>query len=79
MTFAPFVKPIPAFLHNFIYVDFGADCSDYDVNFITHLCAKQERSRESVDGHKQSIHAHEHKFSRVPIASKGATKHYANV
>ena len=59
VTFAPFVKGMPAFLHNFIYLDFGADCSDYHVIFITDLCARQERSRESVDGHKQGIHAHQ--------------------
>ena len=60
MTFAPFVKPMPAFLHNFIYLDFSADCSGYRVIFITDLSARQVRSRESVDGHKQGIHAHQY-------------------
>ena len=59
MTFAPFVKPMPAFLHNFIYLDFGADYSGYHVIFITDLSTRQGRSRESVDGHIQGIHAHQ--------------------
>ena len=71
MTFAPFVKPMPAFLHNFIYLDFGADCSGYQVIFITDLCARQGRSCESVDGLNQLIHAHEKEFYSISMTEKG--------
>ena len=50
---------MPVFLHNFIYLDFDVDCSCYHMIFITDLCARQKRSRESVDGHKQGICTHQ--------------------
>ena len=74
VTFAPFVKSMPAFLHIFIYLDFGADCSGYHVIFITDLSARQGRSRESIGGLQQLIHAHEKGFSSVSKTEKGASK-----
>ena len=50
---------MPVFLHNFIYLDFGADCSGYHVIFIIDLSARQGRSCKSVDGHQLGIHAYQ--------------------
>ena len=74
MTFAPFVKLMPAFLHNFIYLDFGADCSGYHVIFITDLSARKGRSRESIGGLNQLIHAHEIEFFCISMTEKGHSK-----
>ena len=48
VTFAPFVKPMPAFLHNFILRILDTDCSDCHVIFITDLCARQGRSPKQL-------------------------------
>ena len=60
VTFAPFDKEMPAFLHNSVLKIFDADCSVYHVIFITDLSARQGRSCKSGDGHKHSIHAHQY-------------------
>ena len=57
VTFAPFVKPMPAFLHNFIFITFEVDYSDYHVIFLTDLCARQGASPEQLMGlSKQFTH-----------------------
>ena len=50
VTFAPFVKGMPAFLHNFIFINFDVDYSDSHVIFITDLCARQGASPEQLTG-----------------------------
>ena len=55
VTFLPFVKGMPAFLHNFIYLDFGADCSDY-YDFHHRSVRKAESKSHAIDGLKQAIH-----------------------
>ena len=59
VTFAPFVKGMASFLQVLYSAIFGVDCTQYHVIFITDLCARQERSHKSVDGHKQGICAHQ--------------------
>ena len=57
VTYKPFVKGMPALLHNFIFINFDVDYSDYHVIFITDLCARQGASPEQLMGlSKQFTH-----------------------
>ena len=79
VTFAPFVKGMPAFLHVLYSAIFDADCTQYHVIFITDLFKRQGKQSDRLAGLTERLTLEEKNFLGVSIALKGATKHYANV
>ena len=78
VTFAPFVKGMPAFLHVLYSAIFGADCSEYRVIFVTDLCERQGKQSDRLAGLTEQLTL-EKKFLGISMTKRGATKHYANV
>ena len=50
VTFAPFVKEMPAFLHNFILKFFPSECWAYHAFALSDLCARQRRQADRLEG-----------------------------